>query len=146
MPAKPLSPEQLEDAARLKSKFRMWQAVRAEAGKPWSQEYCSEQLRMGQSAINQYLNGRIPLNLNALLKFAILIDVPIRELSPALADELEMLTKGYLPHSIPAQPLPWPFPAIDREKLQRLDRDSLTRLEGAILLTAKQLELDIRKK
>lgn len=146
MPAKPLSKDQLDDAARLKQRFRQWQAVRAEAGESWSQDYCSEQLQMGQSAINQYLNGKIPLNLAALVKFTNLIGASMHEISPNLAAALTNLTGRHVVSTTAPQRDRWLFPAIDRNKLEDLDAASLTRLEGAILMAAKQLELDIRKK
>lgn len=39
----------------------------------------------GQSALAQYLNGKIPLNVDAGIKFANLLDVPLQRFSPSLA-------------------------------------------------------------
>jgi phage repressor protein C with HTH and peptisase S24 domain len=48
----------------------------------------------------QYLNGRSPLNLRVALKFARGLQVPVREFSPRLADELA--AAGADPDSAPA--------------------------------------------
>jgi transcriptional regulator with XRE-family HTH domain len=89
MPALPLTKEQLDDAARLKALFLTWQKGRREAGLPASQEALSEMLGFNQSAVSQYLNGKIPLNVDAATKFSALIEVPISEFSPSLATQIE---------------------------------------------------------
>jgi phage repressor protein C with HTH and peptisase S24 domain len=89
MPALPLTKEQLEDAARLKHRFLAWQKRRRDAGLPASQEAISELLGFNQSAVSQYLNGRIPLNIEAAAKFASLIDCQVSDFSPTLAAQIE---------------------------------------------------------
>ncbi|WP_432777602.1 helix-turn-helix transcriptional regulator [Pseudomonas fortuita] len=42
----------------------------------------------GQSVVSQYLNGKIPLNLPALLKFAKVLDFKLSDVSPRLSDQL----------------------------------------------------------
>jgi len=88
MPALPLTTEQLEDAARLKTLFAAWQKKQREAGLPSSQEALSDQLGFNQSALSQYLNGRIPLNIATATKFANLIGCAVSDFSRALADEI----------------------------------------------------------
>lgn len=88
MPALPLTPEQRADAARLKNLFAAWQKGRREAGQPSSQEALSDMLGFNQSALSQYLNGRIPLNVSAATKFAGLIGCSIADFSPSLAEEV----------------------------------------------------------
>ena len=44
----------------------------------------------GQSVVSQYLNGRIPLNLGALIKFANVLGFSLDEVSPRLAAFAEM--------------------------------------------------------
>jgi phage repressor protein C with HTH and peptisase S24 domain len=88
MPALPLTTEQRADATRLKSLFAAWQKRRREAGQPSSQEALSDMLGFNQSALSQYLNGRIPLNVAAATKFAGLIECSIADFSPALAEEI----------------------------------------------------------
>ncbi len=91
MPAKPLSPEQREDAERLKKAFREWQGIRASKSLKRSQDWCSEQLAFSQSAITQYLNGYIPLNPDAASKFARLIEQPVDTFSPTIAQEIAQM-------------------------------------------------------
>lgn len=94
MPAQPLTAEQLEDAARLKKLFRLWQATRSTAGLEWSQDWAGDQLGFGQSATSQYLNGKIPLNPDAAAKFSTLIGRPVDEFSPAIARDIARLAGG----------------------------------------------------
>lgn len=91
MPAKPLSADQLEDAQRLKKLFRAWQAARSARGEPFSQDWSSGELKFGQSAMNQYLNGKIPLNADAAIKFAGLIGAEVGDFSPTLAKEMSAM-------------------------------------------------------
>lgn len=44
----------------------------------------------GQSVVSQYLNGRIPLNISALIKFANVLGFSLEEVSPRLAAIAEM--------------------------------------------------------
>lgn len=85
MPALPLSKDQLEDAARLKALFIIWQKTQRDAGLPSSQEAVSEMLGFNQSAMSQYLNGKIPLNGAAAKKFSELIGCSVKEFSNNLA-------------------------------------------------------------
>lgn len=85
MPAKPLTPEQKEDAARLKSYFKIWQEGMRAQGTPVSQDAAAARLGFGQSALSQYLNGVIPLNGQVLAKFAQLLEVPTGDISPSVA-------------------------------------------------------------
>lgn len=79
-----LNEEQREDAARLYGLFAAWQQRKREAGTPVSQEEAAAQLGMGQSAFNQYINGWIPLNGEAVLKFARLLGAKPSEISRAV--------------------------------------------------------------
>lgn len=87
MPAKPLTPQELADAARLKALFQDWQGERKKNGEPASQEALTEILGFNQSSISQYLNGGIPLNVEAAYKFAGLLGQPISAFSQSLAEE-----------------------------------------------------------
>lgn len=144
MPAKPLSPDQLEDAKRLKAIFRGWQARRNIDHLPWSQEHCADLLGLGQSAMNQYLNGRIPLNPSAASRFAQVLGVGVETFSPDIAQKLESMSLG-LSQQPSDKEHQWPFPEVDPRKVAALDQASRLRLEGAILMAASQLQLDIRK-
>lgn len=66
---------------------RLWDAHKASLG--LTQERVAFQFGWKQqSAVSQYLNGVIPLNLEALVKFAELLRVPAEEIFPALASKL----------------------------------------------------------
>lgn len=88
MPAQPLTPEQLADAGRLKMLFANWQLRRKASGQPYSQEFATDALGFNQSALSQYLNGRIPLNPAAAAKFASVLECSITDFSPALATQV----------------------------------------------------------
>lgn len=81
---KSLTDDQQADATRLRS---VWDRKRRELGLT-QEKACSEFGWSTQSAVSQYLNGRIALNLNALVKFASLLRVSPAEISPSLAREL----------------------------------------------------------
>ncbi|MFT3758459.1 LexA family transcriptional regulator [Thauera sp.] len=81
MPAQPLSPEQQADAARLKQIFEA-----KKKGLGLTQE--SLAARCGwesQGSVSQYLNGKIPLNPTAALKFSQHLHEPVEAFSPDLA-------------------------------------------------------------
>lgn len=70
------------EAAALKAAFQEWK----KGGPGRTQEAVAEALGFaGQSAVSQYLNGRIPLNLSALLGFAGLFRVNPSSISERLA-------------------------------------------------------------
>jgi transcriptional regulator with XRE-family HTH domain len=87
MPAKPLNQEQLEDAARLLALFLEWQKARKKNKEPYTQDAVTDILEFGQSALSQYLNGGIPLNVEAAFKFSEMLERPISAFSPSLAEE-----------------------------------------------------------
>lgn len=89
MPAKPLTPEQIEDAARLKAIFEQ---RKIETG--LTQEVLAEACGWKtQGAVYQYLNARIPLNVTAAAKFAMALKVQIADFSPALSKQVLVLNK-----------------------------------------------------
>lgn len=94
MPAKPLNLEQIGEAVLLKTIFKAWQDRRRSAGENWSQEFAGEQLGFGQSAMNQYLNGKIPLNPEAARKFANLLACEVEDFSFSIAKEIKHLATG----------------------------------------------------
>lgn len=85
MPAKPLTAEQLEDASRLLDAWATFKRHNAHATQEWLAHQCGWRT---QGAVSQYLLGRIPLNLPALLKFAEAFDVAPSEISPTIASQL----------------------------------------------------------
>lgn len=88
MPAKPLTKEQLNDAARLRAAF--------DEAKSKNPSMTQETLAMScgwktQGAVSQYLNGKIPLNLKALLRFSDQLGKSPEEISPSLSTDLGLL-------------------------------------------------------
>lgn len=94
MPAIPLTAQQLEDASRLKQRYEEWKARRKAAKEPASQEVATEMLGFNQSAVSQYLNGKIPLNVDAATKFATVFGCAVRDFSPSLADQVVKYTQA----------------------------------------------------
>lgn len=94
MPAKPLSAEQLDDAARLEQIF----LSRKDADPSLTQEALAHSCGWKtQGSVNQYLKGKIPLNLPALLKFARALGVQPHDISPSLAGMLGRGEDGQIP-------------------------------------------------
>jgi hypothetical protein len=85
MPSQPLAPWQQEDAARVQTLFTAWQAGQRALGLPYSRAWACDQLQFGQSALSQYLHGKVPLNLTVAAKFSRLLGVSIEDFSPSLA-------------------------------------------------------------
>lgn len=90
---KPLEPWQLEDAARLR---RLWDDKRPTvAGRPMTQEeFAADYLNGTQGLLFQYISGRIPLNLDAALKFSAGLQVKIAEFSPTWAERLRQAAEA----------------------------------------------------
>lgn len=89
-----LQPWQVEDAKRLKSIFSAQKNVRKFTETSFAEDYFDG---VTQGAINQYLNARTPLNLDALLKFSIGLGCLASEISPTLAEKLSTaLSKGVM--------------------------------------------------
>lgn len=127
MPTLPLTDDQRQDAARLKQCFQEWQKRQREAGRPSSQDAASEYLGFNQSALSQYLNGRIPLNVSALVAFCKLMGALPSEISPRLADSMqipastlsrdELLKMGFRPVRVVESDDPY-FTHIPKVKLR----------------------------
>lgn len=76
-----LTAEELADTQRLK---QLWKNNAPKLG--LTQEAASKEFGYAnQSAISQYLNGRIPLNMQAASRFANLLKVPLGAISPSHA-------------------------------------------------------------
>lgn len=87
MPAKKLTPEQKAEALHLKSLFKAYQAEAEARGDPHTQDALTEFLPFGQSALAQYLGGKIPLNAEAVLAFSGLLGIPAVDISPIVANQ-----------------------------------------------------------
>lgn len=107
MPAKPLTPEQRSDAAQLRAKFTEWQDARRAAREPSSQEFAAAELGIGQSGLNQYLLGNIPLNMDMVVKIAKLLGITPANLAPnVVATETERAKSWLHTLVVPAPPPP----------------------------------------
>lgn len=97
-----------EEAARLKAAY----LARKEVLPSLTQEQIAHMFNWsGQSAVSQYLNGRIPLNLKALLGFSSVLGVHPSEISPRLvpptselAVAIDEVKRGIAPEIDPADP------------------------------------------
>lgn len=86
-----LTPEQQADAKRLR---QLWDERHGHL----SQQAFGEKYDLGdQGNVTQYLNGYIPLNLAAGIKFAHALMVPVSEISPTLG-EITKLVNPKLEH------------------------------------------------
>lgn len=84
MPAKPLTPEQKEDAKRLLAIYEKAKTNDPSMTQEFVADYCGWKT---QSTVNQYFNGKIPLNLKALFKFCDVFGVHPEDISPELAKQ-----------------------------------------------------------
>lgn len=71
-------------AARLKSFFEIRKAEKQIR----SQAELGEKIGISQSAVGQYLNGEIPLNIEAQFKFASALDINVADLNPDILSTL----------------------------------------------------------
>lgn len=86
---KPLTPDQLEDARRLKAIYES-----KKSSLKLSQEAVADALGVGQSAIASLLNGVNALNASNAAALAKVLKVNVREFSPSLANEIEEMYKS----------------------------------------------------
>lgn len=88
MKKKPLPPEQLAEAQRLKA---LYEAKKKSLG--ISQEAIAGELNMGQSAVASLLNGVNALNVSNAAAFAKILQISVDEFSPRLANEIAIMAK-----------------------------------------------------
>ncbi|MEC4239122.1 LexA family transcriptional regulator [Pseudomonas sp. DSV-1] len=109
----PLSAEQLADAKRLSDIYK----ARARASKARGDTPALTQTEVGelcgwnspQSTVSQYMNGKVALNLDALVKLARVLDFEPSEVSPTLADGVRMhVSTSVARESDASTPLPGP--------------------------------------
>lgn len=91
---RPLTAKELEIAARAKS---IWEAKKKEEG--LTQDDANSVLGWSQSAFGQYINGKIPFNLDALIKVAKYLGVPVARIDPDVHDILLSPEKPATPAS-----------------------------------------------
>lgn len=114
--------------------------------------------------VYQHLEGLRPLSLVAAAKFAAGIGCTLRDFSPRLAGELDNVLDLLRPWLKPIVPigttngdavlarepgglyrLAWPFPRLDVGRINDLEEAERLQLEGALLLVAAQMNVEIRK-
>lgn len=87
-------PWQTEDAERLKAIFSSKKKERNFTETSFAEDYFGGAT---QGAVNQYINGTIPLNLEAVLKFSVGLGCKASDISPTLANRLQnALSKGVM--------------------------------------------------
>ena len=84
MKKKPLTPEQIADAGRLKAIF---ESRKKELG--LSQETLAERMGMGQSGIAQLLNGSNAIGPSHAARLAKILAVSVEDFSPSIAAEIK---------------------------------------------------------
>lgn len=103
MPAKPLTPEQVADAKRLERLMSAYQDRLRAAGEAATQDALAELFHFGQSALNQYLKGKIPLNAEALLKFCTVLGAEPVDISPSITANQDRFVLQWLRRSTTAR-------------------------------------------
>lgn len=89
-------PHEVRAAQRLKNIFKQAKDRYKSEGKKLTQEMIAGEFGWsGQTAVSQYMNANIPLNLDALSKFARFFKVSPSEISPELAELLPNATVGF---------------------------------------------------
>lgn len=82
---RPLTPEEVAESARLKAIYEQRKSAAKTAGRSLTQADVAEACGWsGQSAFSQYATGKVPLNVEALLKLAKALDFDASEVSSRL--------------------------------------------------------------
>lgn len=120
---RPLTAEQLEDAKRLREIWLRKKAEAAQASPPVKLTQLRVSQDMGwsnQSAFNQYIVGKIALNLPNLLRFATYFGVDPADISPSLAEQLP----GHAPgHAVNEPATAYGTPIARRARVPLLNDD-----------------------
>lgn len=78
---KPITPKERQRAARLRA---IWETKKRETG--WTQDVLADKLGYaGPSIVSQYLNGYVPCNMEAALKFSSALKCSITDIEPEWA-------------------------------------------------------------
>ncbi|WP_434577590.1 LexA family transcriptional regulator [Pseudomonas sp. Z1-6] len=125
----PLSDWQLQDSARLKSLF---QAKRGEL--KLTQEKLAAELGDGvtQGAVSHFMNGRTALSVNAAVVFAKALQVPVSDISPTLAAQIEKMAA-----SLPDMRLSYQETDDTRTPPRSFDLQNESGYTGVMQLTAR---------
>jgi transcriptional regulator with XRE-family HTH domain len=111
------TPADWDAQKRLKT---IWEAKKGPLG--LTQENVMEALDMNQSAVSQYLNGKVPLRLAAALKFSRLLKVKPTEIRPDLAE---------LTSEVSTEALDW------AQRFDKLDERGKQKFWDALLVAEK---------
>jgi len=79
-----LTEQEVEDQKKLRD---LWESKREDL-RLTQREAAAQFGYKNQAAVSQYLNGKIPLNLETVIKFANLLKVRIEEISPRFANSI----------------------------------------------------------
>jgi len=94
MPAKPLTREQKQDAERLRGIYEKRKDESRLSQKRLSQESLADEFGFSaQATVNQYLVGKIPLNVKTAVKFAEHLKCKVSDFSPSIQHEIDRLAK-----------------------------------------------------
>jgi len=94
MPAKPLTREQKQDAERLRGIYEKRKDESRLSQKRLSQESLADEFGFSaQATVNQYLVGKIPLNVKTAVKFAEHLKCKVSDFSPSIQHEIDRLSK-----------------------------------------------------
>lgn len=116
MPAKPLTPDQHDDARRLKAALAHAKALTGMTQADLA-ALCGWE---SQSTVSQYANGRIPLNVDALGMMCLHLQTPMHDISPVLARRLLQLVQVLPRDQRRNLGADWPFRSIDRREFDAL--------------------------
>lgn len=88
-----LTHEEKAEAGRLKAIYARRKSEARARGENLTQEIVGHRCgwESAQSATNQYLNAKVPLNLEAVLKLADVLDFDVSDVSPRLAAEVDRI-------------------------------------------------------
>lgn len=117
MPALPLSQDQKDDALRL---LAAWEEFKKANPGASQEKFAADCGWKTQGTINQYLHGRIPLNLSALLRMCRVLNIDPGSVSPTLAAQL------------PYQAIAMPSPALG-ERYASADETTRKLIDIALL-------------
>ncbi len=89
-----LTAEEKAECARLKAVYELRKTESKADGRKLSQADVGHECgwQSGQSAVNQYLNGKVALNVDALLKLAAVLRFEPEDVSPRLASEIRQIS------------------------------------------------------
>lgn len=167
MPAKPLTPEQKADAAELMKLFKE-KAAEEKAGRLTQATLADDLGYTTQSAVSQYLNGKVPLNIDASIKFATRFGCRVSDFSPSIQKEIDRIaqfatkTGGANEENKTSQPEREPQKALSKRSLiERYDaaneetraaidlillpQSERTRMKKSLLLAIGILEEDAKE-